>query len=671
MRVKTRQSWVWLSLTVLMAAVTKPALAEQQTLQASSGGPAHAIVQPKAFVETPSLKVAVQNGKLPPVAQRLPQTPRVLDPVADGGTLGRHGGTMRWLMGKQKDIRMVVYYGYARLVGYDRNYEIVPDIVESFEVEDARQFTFYLRKGHRWSDGHPFTAEDFRYFWEDVALDKRVGKGIPSSMLVDGQPPKFEMIDETTVRYTWHAANAEFLPALASTLPLVIALPAHHLKQFHPRYADADKLKAMVEKARLRNVRSLHIRKSRTTRPEDPKLPVLDPWINTTEPPSSLFVFTRNPYYHRVDVAGRQLPYIDKVHIATGSTSLIPAKTGTGDSDLQARYLRFDDYTFLRAAQKQGKVKVSLWERSNGSHIAILPNLNVKDPAWRKLNRDVRFRRALSHGINRAEINAAIFYGLARESANTVLPKSPLYKPEYAAAAATFDLAKANALLDEIGLTERDYDGIRLLPDGRRAEIILETSGESTEEADVLSLIKDSWRDIGIAMFPRPTQRDLFRQRASSGATVMTVWSGLDGGLATPQMAPNELAPVAKAQLQWPQWGLHYESRGEMGQKPDMPAVKELLDLKYKWLGASSDAERKQIWHRMLQIHADNIFTIGIVNGTKQPVAHAPNLKNVPESAVWSYQPGGYFGIFHPDTFYFANPAGKSQGTKPASAGGR
>jgi peptide/nickel transport system substrate-binding protein len=620
---------------------------------------------PQALIETPSLRNAVKLGDLPPVSERLPQAPRVLDPTANGGTLGRHGGTMRWLMGKQKDVRMVVYYGYARLVGYNLDYDIVPDILERVDVEDARQFTLHIRPGHRWSDGHPFTAEDFRYFWEDVANDKRVGKGIPAEMLVDDKPPQFEIIDETTVRYTWHAPNAEFLPALAATLPLVIAMPAHHLKQYHPKYADAEKLKEMVEAARVRNARSLHIRKSRATRPEDPELPVLDPWINTTEPPSSLFVFKRNPYYHRVDVAGRQLPYIDEVHIATGSTSLIPAKTGTGESDLQARYLRFDDYTFLRAAQKLDKIRVSLWERSNGSHIAIVPNLNAKDPVWRKLNRDVRFRRALSHGINRAEINAAIFYGLARESANTVLPGSPLYKPEYAKAAVAFDLEKAGRLLDELGLDKRDYDGIRLLPDGRRAEIILETSGESTEEADVLSLIKDSWRDLGIAMFPRPTQRDLFRQRASSGETIMTVWSGLDNGLATSHMAPNELAPVSQAQLQWPQWGLHYETNGKHGTPPEIPAAKELLDLKYQWLGARSDAERRRVWHRMLQIHAENIFTIGIVNGTKQPVAHAPDLRNVPEAGIFSYQPGGYFGVYHPDTFYFADE--QKQSRAPAS----
>ena len=73
------------------------------------------------------------------------------------------------LVGRAKDTRLMVVYGYARLVGYDRQLDLEPDILESVDVEDGRIFTLHLRKGHRWSDGEPFTSEDFRYWWEDVA----------------------------------------------------------------------------------------------------------------------------------------------------------------------------------------------------------------------------------------------------------------------------------------------------------------------------------------------------------------------------------------------------------------------------------------------------------------------------------------------------------------------
>ncbi|MEO0672215.1 MAG: ABC transporter substrate-binding protein, partial [Pseudomonadota bacterium] len=471
--VRFERARIWLAASIIAAGCAAAPPTEAQSILP----PVDAPETPAVFIETPSLVDDVKAGRLPPVAQRLPDNPRVIDPTANGGSLGKHGGRMRWLMGKQKDLRMLVYYSYARLVGYNAKYEIIPDILARVDVEDSRVFTLHLRPGHKWSDGAPFTTEDFRYWWEDVANNKKVGRGMPATMKVGGKPPVVEFLDAHTVRYTWETANPEFLPALAATRPLVIFMPAHFMKKYHPRYAEPAALKKRVLTAKVRNAKRLHMRMARSARPENPDRPMLDPWTATTKPPSSLYTFKRNPFYHRVDTAGRQLPYVDEVRIALGSTSLIPAKTGTGDSDLQARYLRFDDYTFLKAAEKRGTVRVKLWNKSRGSHIAIVPNLNAKDPVWRALNRDKRFRQALSLAIDRHEINQAIFYGLAKKSADTMLPGSPLYRKSYADAYTRFDLEKANALLDEIGLDKRDSDGIRLLPDGRRAEIILTSAG--------------------------------------------------------------------------------------------------------------------------------------------------------------------------------------------------
>src|SRR4029077_15636792 len=203
--------------------------------------------------------------------------------------------------------------------------------------------------------------------------------------------------------------------------------------------------------------------------------------------------------------AGRQLPYIDRVIVGITDDKLIPARTGAGDIDIQARYLRFDNYTFLKQNAKRNQYKVLLWEKAIGSQIALYPNLNVEDPAWRTLMRDVRFRRALSLGINRHEINEVVYFGLAKESGNTVLQRSPLFRPDYRTAWSQYDVKQANALLDSLGLTQRDKTGLRLLPDGRPMEIVVDTSGESTEETDVLELVRDSWKKLGIALFSRPS----------------------------------------------------------------------------------------------------------------------------------------------------------------------
>ena len=122
---------------------------------------------------------------------------RVIELAASGRKLGRYGGDLNLLMGKTRDIRQMVVYGYARLVGYNQDLELVPDILESYEDVDSKVFTFHLRKGHKWSDGHPFTTEDFRYFWEDVANDEKLSPFGPSNtMLVDNEPPKVEIIDD-------------------------------------------------------------------------------------------------------------------------------------------------------------------------------------------------------------------------------------------------------------------------------------------------------------------------------------------------------------------------------------------------------------------------------------------------------------------------------------------
>ncbi|MDH3636974.1 MAG: ABC transporter substrate-binding protein [Gammaproteobacteria bacterium] len=605
-------------------------------------------------LEVPVLAAAVQAGSLAPVEERVPQRPFIVRYGGTEKTAGRHGGELRTLMGKARDIRMLVVYGYARLVGYDEHLAFVPDIVERYEVEDNRVFTFHLRPGHKWSDGYPFTSQDFRYYWEDVANDKDLSPlGPPTVLLVDGQPPEVEIIDETTIRYRWNHPNPNFLPALAGARPLFIYRPAHYLKQFHARYESEGELEEKVAKFATRNWAGLHHRMDEMYRFDNPDLPTLQPWMNTTRPPSERFVFARNPYYHRIDEQGRQLPYIDRVIVNIASSSLVPAKTGAGESDLQGRYLRLDNYTFLKAGEQRHNYAVRLWRTAKGSQIALYPNLNTSDHVWRELLHKSAFRRALSLAVHRHEINQVIYFGLVFESANTVLPQSPLFRPEYQRAWADFDLEKANALLDEIGLTERDSRGIRLLPDGRPAEIIIQSAGESTEESDVLELIHDSWLQVGIKLYTRPSQREVFRNRTFAGDTVMAVWSGLGNAIPTPSMSPEELAPTSQQQLQWPKWGQYYETRQRAGQLPVLDSVRELAEHNAQWRYATTAEAQKRIWHAMLKIHSEEVFTIGTVAGVPQPVVISNRLRNLPPEGTYHWDPGAYFGIYRPDTFWF------------------
>jgi peptide/nickel transport system substrate-binding protein len=638
-----RREVMWLGLTMTVALVA-PAAAGAE------------------LQETPALRDDVASGKLPKVEQRVPEDPA----VAELETIGTPGGELRMLMGGPKDTRMMVVYGYARLVGYTPSLKLMPDILKSVEVEANKSFTLHLRKGHKWSDGQPFTAEDFRYWFEDVAQNKYLSpSGLPVSMLPQGETPSFEVLSETVVRYTWTRPNPLFLPDLAGPSPLFIYRPSHYLKQFHQKYADKAVLDALVKQANQRNWAAYHNKLDTMYRGDNPDLPSLEPWTLKTRPPSDRLTFVRNPYYYRIDKEGHQLPYIDRVILSIADSKIIPAKTGAGESDLQARYLRFDNYTFLKAGEERNHYKVWLWRTGPGSQLAIYPNLNVNDDIWRSLVRDLRFRRALSLAVDRHEVNQVIYFGLAIEGQNTLLPQSPLFEPRYRSAWARFDPPEANRLLDLIGLV-KGSDGIRQLPDGRPLEIVVENSGESTEQSDVLELIRDSWRRVGIKLFAKPSQLTLFRRRVFSGETLMSIDKGIENGLATAAMPPWEFAPTSQQQLEWPKWGQYYETKGAAGEPPGLPSAIRLKELYEEWLAAVSEEEHTRIWHDMLQIWAEEVFSIGTVAGVLQPVVVNANLRNIPEQGIYNWDPGAYFGIYKPDGFWFDLSGGSA---KSASAG--
>ena len=613
-----------------------------------------------AYSEAPSLAKKVAAGKLPPVEERLPFNPRKLNFKNLGLKIGKYGGSIRMLMARAKDARQMSVYGYSRLVGYHpKTFELEADILESFEVKEGRRFTFELRRGHKWSDGQPLTSEDFRYWWEDVANNKELSPvGPPKIMTINGELPIFEVINRYKFRYTWKRPNPDFLPRLASASPLYIYRPAHYMRQFHEKYTDRDILKKTVKKSKQRNWAALHNKMDNLYRNDNVDLPVLQPWVSISKPSASRLIFKRNPFFHRVDPEGKQLPYADSFIFTIANNKLIPAKTGTGEVDLQARYLRFDDYTFLKKGEERSPYSTRLWKTAKGAHLALFPNLNVNNPILRKLIRDVRFRRALSLGVHRHEINQVIYYGLAIGGNNSVLPESPLYRPTYRNKWANFDLQKANQLLDEIGLVQRDRSGIRLMPDGSPLHLIIETAGESTEQTDVLELVRDSWLKIGIKIFSKPSQRNVFRNRIFSGETAMSIWSGVENGLITANSSPAEFVPTSQQSLQWPKWGQYHETNGKAGEKPTGEHVIHLLELYQRWKNTAAQKEKSKIWQKILEIHSDQIYSIGLVAAVLQPVVVSSQLKNVPLSAIYNWNPGAHFGIYKPDTFWFATVDG-------------
>ncbi|MDX2101392.1 MAG: ABC transporter substrate-binding protein [Alphaproteobacteria bacterium] len=609
-----------------------------------------------AGAEVPLFEPEVAAGRLPAMAERLPSLPRQGGARAEQ-TPGRYGGEVVTLVSRARDTRLMSVYGYSRLMVFDETLALVPDILAGVEVEADRSFTFRLRPGHRWSDGHPFTAEDFRYYFEDVAQNRRLNPtGPPHQLVVGGQLARFEVLDAHTVRYSWDRPHPTFLTSLAGAAPFFPYRPAHYLKPFHERYAERGALEGRVREASARNWAQLHNRLDNLYRADNPDLPTLDPWVNTTRAPAERFVFVRNPYFHRVDAQGRQLPYIDRWVLEVVDPKIVPVKAGAGESHLQARHLGFDNYPFLQQAARRNGYRVHLWTPARGAHLALFPNLTVTDPVWRDLMRDVRFRRALSLGINRHEINQVVYFGLAREGQNTLQAESSLANPAWRTAYASYDPREANRLLDAIGLPRQGLDRQRRLPDGRPLTIVVEAPGEGAEQSDVLQLIRDSWQGLGIRLLTKPLQMEGLRNRVFAGSTLMTIAPGAENGIPTPVMSPAEWAPTDQTQWQWSRWGNHVETAGQAGEAIDMAIGSRLLALYHRWLTATDPLDQATIWREMLSLHAEEVLTIGLISGVPQPVVVSNRLRNVPERALYNWDPGAHFGLHRTDLFWFDGP---------------
>ena len=190
------------------------------------------------------------------------------------------------------------------------------------------------------------------------------------------------------------------------------------------------------------------------------------------------------------------------------------------------------------------------------------------------------------------------------------------------------------------------------MPDGRSLEIVIESAGENTQETDVLELIHDYWLQAGVKLHIKPSQREVLRNRIFTGETVMTLWFGYENGAVTPGMSPAEFAPVGQHSYHWPKWGQHHETSGKSGEPVDMPKPMALMKLYETWSKATKAEEREAAWREMLEIHADQVYTIGLVAQIPQPIVVSRKLQNVPEEGIFNWNPGAQFGVYRPDSFW-------------------
>ncbi len=592
--------------------------------------------------EPPILKEMVEKGELPPVAERVGPEPCV-EHGRDG--IGQYGGS--WL--RLNHLGVGDRCTYTTLVRFSpQGFPLVPHVAKSWESSpDYRQWTFHLRKGMKWSDGHPFTAEDIRYWFEDEMCNKTVGGTIPEVMKVNNKPGKVIVYPEDPYKITFSFPDPNgVFPAILATFAgtSIINSPAHYKRQFHPDFAKPETIKILLQQTQMPSGRALY---GHMGHGQNPSCPRLWPWVFRAYKANPPETAVRNPYYHCVDTAGNQLPYMDQIMSDKCSQDIVAIKAAGGAVTFQSRYLSYDQYTYLMDQRKKGNYQLYHWYGGDRSWFVLQPNLNRKTspdhPDWEKkrdLMRNKTFRQAMSLAIKRESIIKAE-YNYQSEVAQ-VAPgrESPFFHEKAFKAFTDFAPDRANKMLDSLGLTKRDIEGYRTFADGTRMTWYIDYTRGLTSDRPVQFVVND-WQAVGVRTIPRQRDRTLWATEREGLLHDFNVW--IANGEHYPLIQPRFFVPVQASffSIGYFQWlrtgGLEGdpEARGEELPK-DHPLFKALMH--YRKACATGDLdEQVRLFKPVLDIAAENVWTINVCATPPVLVVVNNKLRNVPDTSVYSW----------------------------------
>jgi peptide/nickel transport system substrate-binding protein len=590
------------------------------------------------YLQSPKLD---ERG-LPPVHERLPDDPIVISPF---DSIGRYGGTARLIT---EDVAMFVSPEGLFTISPDLK-TILPNLAASHELsEDGRQLTVRLRRGLKWSDGQALTADDFLFALNDLQLNPDFQPVIPPELMgisLHAEGP-------LTLVYTFARPSPLFINYLAQ-MPERYMVPRHYFAQFHPDYTDPELIAGRLSALGFLNWQSFVSAAIFQRRNQEL---LNQPTMRAFRPVSftpTMTRYERNPYYHKIDPVGQQLPYVDGIESEdVGDTAVAVAKVSTGQYDFAGFRLPTQDIPLLKLGELGSGIEVKIWRRLHGSDVAIQANFNHPDPRLSRLFRDVRFRRALSLAIDREEMNKIIYFGRGTPRQVTVIPESDYFEPEFATAYTRYDVQAANRLLDDIGLVDVDGDGMRELPDGSKLIPTVEYVDTETPKQISMELIASYWRAVGIDVRLRLIDRGLQLARAMSNEFVMTLWHADRTTDILFPGNPDFWVPrkIAASLAMWSEWSRWYLTGGEKGERPppEIIALQQSADE----LVTTMDRERRlQLGRQILAANAENLWTIGTVGLAPQPVVVSRRLKNVVDEGWWGWDIRGTMP-YHPATWY-------------------
>ncbi|MDA0790874.1 MAG: ABC transporter substrate-binding protein [Proteobacteria bacterium] len=594
------------------------------------------------FTESPLLK----GRGLPPVSERLPDDPQVIVPYGD---IGQYGGTARITLGDG----WTFFNWEAALTISPDLHTLLPNLARSWDVSpDGRTITIHLRKGLKWSDGMPLTSDDFVFTFDHIWMDPEFAP-VTSRLVAGGTIVK---VDDLTFRYHFDEPNPLFVNLIAQYGNFMVD-PLHYYRHWHPAFTDRADLNERIDELGFMTWMAFVDAQRNARIEESVDVPTLRAYRVVSRTPI-MMRFERNPYYHKIDPAGQQLPYIDAIdaEVILDNAELVTAKASTGQLDFAAFTLRTQDIPLLKLGERTGKVKVNIWRRLHTSDVVIQPNYNHEDQRLRELYWDKRFRHALSRAINRPEMNEIIYFGRGVPQQVTVHPTSVFYEPEFASAHTEYDPDYANQLLDEIGLKDINGDGFREYADGSELIITMEFLDFETPKGITMELVSAYWRAVGIDIRLKLVDRALQSARAQANEMQMTLWhADFSTDILFP-ILPRWWVPMYTGwdSILWNDWARYFLTDGRLGVRP--PAVMaELQDWSDQLRSATDPAARAAAARKILASSAENLWTLGTVGLAPHPVVITSRLKNVIPRGIWGWD-NRWTLAYHPSTWYFDDP---------------
>lgn len=656
------------------------------------------------FKESPLLAEQVAAGTLPSVDERLPKNPYT--PPHVWLSTGKYGGTLNKTYNNAWGMTGFIHemqYGNSPLRYLKDGLEIGPGLVESWEASaDTSEWTFKMREGVKWSDGQPLTTADIMYWWEYTVGGNGKEAEFPEGLKPVNSPPDEARSGTGTLMTLEAPDDYTFIMKFDAPAPLTAdrlamwtngyigptwIMPKHYIEQFNPvlnngTYKDWEE----------------HQRKHNHNNPEEPRL---TGWKLDTFEDGVRSVWSRNPYYWVVDAEGHQLPYIDTINVTNVQDKEIEKLAYTEGKADHAHFhsQALADIQDLKNAEATSGLEVRFWDSGSGTGSMYFFSQDFKDAKLRAAFRDQKFRAALSHAYNRADVQKAVYFGLGELSTGTMSPKAIEYNvndegraayAEWRDSYVAYDPEKAKALLDEAGY-KAGADGKRTLPDGSPMQIQVTIAADQAPTGEHMSknerLVRD-WQAIGIDAVLTPLPAEGYDEQWRAGDIPMkTAWEVGDG--------PNHLVypswVVADEPERWaPLHGRGYtlrgtESEGEEldvdpwernpprindGEEASVPAIVELHKL-YDASKVEPDVMKRHalVW-QMMKVHVnDGPFFSGTITNQPRIILVKKGLMNVPTKDDLLVEGLGGFvnpwiipspAVYDPETWYWDDPAAHS-----------